>query len=358
MILWFPGGHCRPVEPRRGGHGAVASAGAAPRPSGPTSGWSRPSTTTAAGSTTTWTDGVEDYRLDTNVIAYVAVGVWHHFLAHRRHAASSSRCGRSVERAMRLRARLQQPSGEILWCRSSPTASRPAATRCSPARRRSTCRCGAPSPSPSALGRRAARVGAGRRLARPCHRPPARGRSSPRTAGPWTGTTRCCPAPSPARRPGPAARAVGRVRHGRPRRALRVRPALGHRGGDGRVRAWPSTPSAWTPRRAQLLEWVQRYRYHDGSYWTGCVLPRGRALPRRRALAPTPRRPIVLADDALDGGSAAAGLFRGERLPAVVDLAEAVQLATDAKSIALALAVTSVAENAEAAGGADVLEHA
>jgi hypothetical protein len=70
-----------------------------------------------------------------------------------------------------------------------------------------------------------------------------------------------------------------------------------------------------------LFEWVQRYRYHDGSYWTGCVYPEGTYFPGDERSSYTAAA-ILLADEALDGVSPVAGLFRGDTLPAVIDLSD------------------------------------
>ncbi len=62
-------------------------------------------------------DRVEQDKLDANVCAYVAAGVWHHWLLHRATGASSRRCGRSSRRAIDFVLDLQTPRGEILWAR-------------------------------------------------------------------------------------------------------------------------------------------------------------------------------------------------------------------------------------------------
>jgi hypothetical protein len=67
-----------------------------------------------------------------------------------------------------------------------------------------------------------------------------------------------------------------------------------------------------------LYEWVQRYRYHDGAYWTGGVYPEGVYFPGDERSSYTAAA-ILLADEALDGVSPAAGLFRGDHLPLVAD---------------------------------------
>ena len=62
-------------------------------------------------------DGVEDAKLDTNVCAYVATGVWHHWLitddrGFVEHAVAGGRSGPSTGCS-----RLQTERGEIVWAR-------------------------------------------------------------------------------------------------------------------------------------------------------------------------------------------------------------------------------------------------
>jgi hypothetical protein len=77
----------------------------------------------------------------------------------------------------------------------------------------------------------------------------------------------------------------------------------------------------WTDRAHELLSLVQRHRREDGSYWTGLAFPGSITFPHRETTSYTAAA-IVLAVDALTSQTAAAGLFRHENLPAVVDLAE------------------------------------
>ena len=60
-------------------------------------------------------DEVEDRRLDTNVVAYVATGVWHHRLVTGDDDLVEATWP-MVESAIEFVLRLQEPSGEILWC--------------------------------------------------------------------------------------------------------------------------------------------------------------------------------------------------------------------------------------------------
>jgi GH15 family glucan-1,4-alpha-glucosidase len=65
----------------------------------------------------------------------------------------------------------------------------------------------------------------------------------------------------------------------------------------------------------------QGLRLSDGSYWTGMVFPEEETFPSGERTTYTAAA-MVLAADALSSTTAAAGLFRGESLPAGLDLAE------------------------------------
>jgi hypothetical protein len=61
-------------------------------------------------------DGVEQDKLDANVIAYVAAGVWHHWLLFEDRGFVEA-LWPMVERAVEFVLDLQTPRGEILWAR-------------------------------------------------------------------------------------------------------------------------------------------------------------------------------------------------------------------------------------------------
>ena len=76
------------------------------------------------------------------------------------------------------------------------------------------------------------------------------------------------------------------------------------------------------PERAvELVTWAQAHRQADGSYLTGIVYPEQSTFPVEERTTYTAAA-IVLAADALSDSTPAAGLFRGEGLPAPVDLGE------------------------------------
>jgi hypothetical protein len=71
----------------------------------------------------------------------------------------------------------------------------------------------------------------------------------------------------------------------------------------------------------ELLAAGQNLRLADGSYWTGMVYPDQETFPSGERTTYT-FGAMVLAADALSNTTPAAGLFRGDCLPAALDLAE------------------------------------
>ncbi len=61
-------------------------------------------------------DGVTDAKFDANVIAYVAVGVWHHYRTSGDQAWLAAQWS-MIRAAIDWVLHLQQPTGEILWAR-------------------------------------------------------------------------------------------------------------------------------------------------------------------------------------------------------------------------------------------------
>ena len=73
-------------------------------------------------------------------------------------------------------------------------------------------------------------------------------------------------------------------------------------------------------RATSLLRWTRHLRDDDGAYWTGCVHPDCVRYPGGERSTYTAAA-VLLADHTLFGRGASAGLFRGETLPSVVDVA-------------------------------------
>ena len=76
-----------------------------------------------------------------------------------------------------------------------------------------------------------------------------------------------------------------------------------------------------TSEALDLFSLAQRHRRDDGSYWTGYAYPETVTFPDRETTSYTAAA-MILAVDALTSATPAAGLFRHENLPEVVDLAE------------------------------------
>jgi len=114
LVLWFPGGHADPwnhVECLMGltvaGRTAEAQRGFE---------WMIANQHADGGYYRYYlADGVEDAQRDPNVSSYVAVGVWHHWLATRDRGFVETMWA-TVERAIEFALSLQQPGGEVLWC--------------------------------------------------------------------------------------------------------------------------------------------------------------------------------------------------------------------------------------------------
>jgi hypothetical protein len=76
-----------------------------------------------------------------------------------------------------------------------------------------------------------------------------------------------------------------------------------------------------TSRALDLFSYTRRHRRGDGAYWTGIAYPSEVTFPDRETSSYTSAA-IILAADALTSSSNAASLFRHDSLPLPLDLAE------------------------------------
>jgi hypothetical protein len=119
MIPWYPGGHCDPWN-------HVESAMALDVAGLHDEAWAAyqwlADTQRGDGSWHNYyvVGGVEDAKLDTNVCAYIAAGVWHHWLMTGDERAVAA-WWPVVERAVDWVLELQTPRGEIVWAREVDT---------------------------------------------------------------------------------------------------------------------------------------------------------------------------------------------------------------------------------------------
>jgi hypothetical protein len=115
MVPWFPGGHADPWN-----HVEAAMAldlGGRRSEAERAYDWLA-STQRADGSWHQYylADGIEQDKLDANTIAYVAAGVWHHYLLTRDDGFAETMWP-VVDRAIEFVLDLQTPRGEIIWAR-------------------------------------------------------------------------------------------------------------------------------------------------------------------------------------------------------------------------------------------------
>lgn len=115
MIPWFPGGHCDPwnhVETAM----ALALGGRRAESERAYEWLARMQRADGSWHQYYLADGVEQDKLDANTIAYLATGVWHHWLLFADRGFVES-FWPSVERAIDWVLDLQTPRGEIIWAR-------------------------------------------------------------------------------------------------------------------------------------------------------------------------------------------------------------------------------------------------
>ena len=317
MIPWFPGGHCDPwnhVETAM----ALTVAGRfheAERAYG----WLA-ATQRGDGSWHNYyrADGsIEDAKLDTNVCAYVATGVWQHWLATG-DTGVIARLFPVVERALDWVLTLQTPRGEIIWARHVDGTPWSYALLTGSSSICHALRCGV------GLAQVAADVlgGDGRpdwelaavTLADVIRTQPNAFEPKHRWAMDWY-------------YPVLAGALTGRAAH--LRLASRwdefVMDGLGVRcvNNEPWVTAAETAECAMAyavagldAQAADLLTWTRAHRDADGAYRTGIVYPDGVTFPDGERSAYTAAA-IVLAADLLDGTTRTSGVFRGDGLPVV-----------------------------------------
>jgi hypothetical protein len=255
------------------------------------------------------TEGVKDAKLDTNVVAYVAAGIWHHWLVTG-DLAFIEAMWPTVERAIDWVLELQTPRGEVIWARHvDGTPWSYALLTGSSSIFHSLC----------CAVRLAELVGQERpdwelaavNLAEVIRTQPEAFAPKHRWAMDWYYPV------------------LGGVLSGRSAQARLagewdtfVMEGLGVRcvSNEPWVTAAETAECAMAHLAAGdaetasiLLSWTGRHRADDGSYWTGLVYPEQLTFPDAERSAYTAAA-VILAADALAGASPASGLFLGEGL--------------------------------------------
>ena len=316
MIPWFPGGHCDPWNHVEAAMaltvcGLVAEAERAYQ-------WLA-DVQLADGSWFNYylADGVKDPRLDTNVCAYLAAGLWHHHLVTD-HDDLLRRLWPVMERGLDFVLRWQRPDGSVRW--SLDQAGRPEgyALLTGSSSIYHSLRCGVAVAERLGKDRPDWELAAGRLGHAVAHHP---GAFAPKDefAMDWYYPMLSGALEGEAGRDRMVDRWDEFVMDGLGVRCVSTNDWVTAAETAECVLALDALGMDDAAHR--LLADAQGLRLADGSYWTGMVYPDEVSFPGGERTTYTAAA-MVLAADALSSTSPAAGLFRGEGLPEALDLAE------------------------------------
>ncbi len=313
MIPWFPGGHADPwnhVEAamalQLGGRRAEAERAYQwlvdlQRPDG------------------SWhqyylADRVEQDKLDANVCAYVAAGVWHHVLLHDDDAFAEAMWP-VVERAIDFVLDLQTPRGEVLWARHADGTPWSFALLTGSSSICHSLRCAIAAAERLGHERPDWELSAAS-LAHVIRNVPEAFSPKDRWAMDWYYPVLGGVVIGDAGRERLRGGWDTFVMEGRGTRCVSDRPWVTAAETCECVLAHLS--AGLDAEALDLFTWAQRLRQDDGSYWTGLVFPELITFPTDERSTYTAAA-VVLAADALGGLTAASGLFLGETLRDLID---------------------------------------
>jgi hypothetical protein len=317
MIPWFPGGH---ADPWNHVEAAMALAlGGLRREAEQAYEWLvRMQREDGSWHQYYLADRVEEHKLDTNVCAYVATGVWHHWLLFR-DLGFLEWMWPTVERAIDWVLELQKPRGEIIWARHADGTPWSYALLTGSSSIAHSLRCAIATASVLGHDRPDWELSAAR-LADTIQHVPDAFEPKDRWAMDWyypvlTGMVL-----------GDAGRERLRdgwdtfIVEGRGTRCVQDRPWVTAAETCECVLAHLAVGE--DDKAAQLFEWAQDLREDDGSYWTGIVFPENKHFPGGERSTYTAAA-VVLAADALSSTSPASHLFVDhDALPELVDIAD------------------------------------
>jgi len=262
-------------------------------------------------------DRVEQDKLDANVVAYVATGVFHHWLLTK-DTGFLETMWPVIDKAVGFVLELQTERGEILWARHADGTPWSFALLTGSSSICHSLRCAIA--VAHALGHeRPAWEDATARLAHVIATEPDAFAPKHRWAMDWYYPVLTGVVTGPAGRERLAARLPAFMMEGRGIRCVSDRPwvtvaetcecSLAHLALGDRETA------------EQLFAWAQQHREPGGRYWTGTVYPEGVHFPGGEQSTYTAAS-VVLAADGLSGTSRASALFvaHDELLPPLVDL--------------------------------------
>ena len=319
MIPWFPGGHGDPwnhVEAamaldaggrRAGAEAAYAWLAATQRADGSWHQYYR------AGR-------VEQDTLDANVTAYVATGVWHHFIASH-DTGFLEAMWPVVEAAVGFVLDLQTPRGEVIWARHADGT--PWSFALLTASSSTYASLGGALAVAGHLGheRPGWELAADALAGAVAERRPGAFMPKDRWAMDWYYPVLVGVVTGEAARTRLAEGRDRFVMEGLGTRCVSDRPWV--TAAETAECALAHTAAGLDGPARELLAWTCHLRHQEGSYFTGMVHPERVHFPGGERTT-YGGAAVVLAADALDGTGPASALFRGVGLPAVVNYAGAV----------------------------------
>jgi hypothetical protein len=315
MIPWFSGGHADPWN-----HVEAAMAltvGGAVDDARRAYEWLRETQRPDGSWHTYYVAGgeVEEPRLDTNVCAYVATGVWHQFLATG-DDGFLEHMWPCVERAVGFVLSWQRPGGELVWSVDPDGTPGLHGLLAGSSSAYFSLRCAMACSLELGLERPDWELGAGRLRHAIAHSPSGFA-AKDEFAMDWYYPVLVGALDAQAASDRIEERWSEFVITGRG-----VRCVSDHSWVTAAETAECAMALASIGRRAQaeaLIDWVQQHRWPDGSYTTGIVYPQLSTFPQGERSTYTAAA-VVLALDALFSFSPAAQLFAGGSLPRGLDL--------------------------------------
>ena len=260
---------------------------------------------------------IEDAKLDTNVCAYVAAGIWHHWLAtgDRAFVARFFRVG---ARALDFVLSLQTPRGEVIWARHVDGTPWSYALLTGSSSICHALRCGVGLAQVAAEwdgsdGRPDWELAAVT-LADVIRTQPQAFEPKHRWAMDWYYPVLAGVVTGDRARVQLATRWDQFAMEGLGIRCVHNEPWV--TAAETAECAIAHAACGLESTALELLAWTRAHRNGDGTYWTGIVYPQGVYFPGGERTAYTAAA-VILAADLLDGTTPTSGLFRGDELPVV-----------------------------------------
>ena len=266
-------------------------------------------------------DGVEDPRRDPNVGAYVATGVWWHVLTTRDHGFAEQMWP-VVERAIDFALMLQLPGGGIAWSMDPDGHRARVPLLTSTASIHHSLRCAVALAEYLGHERPEWELAADRVAEAILHRPEEFAPKY-RWAMDWYYPILSGALRGPEAEQRMESRWAEFVLDGVGVRCVSDQPWV--TAAETAECAMALDAIGIRDRAVELLAATRHMRDEGGAYWTGCVHPQCVRYPGGERTTYTAAA-VLMADHALWGLGSTAGLFRGETLPGVVDLAAAESL--------------------------------